>query len=331
MAVGIGDILRNSVKEKLARDEVVASMTVRLVRQIEIAQIAATAGFDTLYIDVEHASVSLETTSQICIAALAAGIAPFVRVPANTPEYISRVLDGGALGIIAPHVGSAEEARAVVDAAKFPPLGSRSAAGAGPHLQYRSFPVAEANAALNDATTVMVQFENAAAIARAEEIVAVPGVDMVMIGSNDLLADWGIPEQYESFRACARPMPRRSQPAASTASTSASAASPAGRRLSPSSSRWGALRLHRHRPRVPPRRLHRAGKAGPRHRGVRQFPPARSCSPSPGCGGGQGGGTGGLATNSPCLIAPQRPLPDSSPASGRGSGPRTRESLQRQN
>jgi 4-hydroxy-2-oxoheptanedioate aldolase len=131
-------------------------MTVRLVRQIEIAQIAATAGFDTLYIDVEHASVSLETTSQICIAALAAGIAPFVRVPANTPEYISRMLDGGALGIIAPHVGSAAEARAVVDAAKFPPLGSRSAAGAGPQLQYRAFPVAEANAALNDATTVMV-------------------------------------------------------------------------------------------------------------------------------------------------------------------------------
>jgi 4-hydroxy-2-oxoheptanedioate aldolase len=197
MAIGIGDILRNSVKEKLARDEVVASMTVRLVRQIEIAQIAATAGFDTLYIDVEHASVSLETTSQICIAALAAGIAPFVRVPANTPEYISRVLDGGALGIIAPHVGSAAEARAVVEAAKFPPLDSRSAAGAGPQLQYRAFPVAQANAALNDATTVMVQFENAGALARIEEIVAVAGVDMVMIGTNDLLADWGIPEQYE--------------------------------------------------------------------------------------------------------------------------------------
>ncbi|MBV9970199.1 MAG: aldolase, partial [Xanthobacteraceae bacterium] len=150
--------------------------------------------------DVEHASVSLETTSRICIAALAVGIAPFVRVPANTPEYVSRALDGGALGIIAPHVGSAEEARAVVDAAKFPPLGSRSAAGAGPHLQYRAFPVAEANAALNAATTVMVQLENAAALARAEEIVAVPGVDMAMIGSNDLLAEWGIPEQYESPR-----------------------------------------------------------------------------------------------------------------------------------
>src|SRR5215831_10341398 len=150
----VADILRNPVRDKLARGEVVASMTVRLVRNVEIASLAKTAGFDTLYIDVEHASVSLETTSQICIAALAAGIAPFVRVPANTPEYISRVLDGGALGIIAPHIGSAAEARAVVDAAKFPPLGSRSAAGAGPHLQYRSFPVAEANAALNDATMV---------------------------------------------------------------------------------------------------------------------------------------------------------------------------------
>src|SRR3984957_12524916 len=189
--MAIGDILRNNVKEKLARGEVVASMIVRLVRQIEIAQIAKTAGFDSIYVDMEHCSASFETTSQICMAALAVGIAPFVRVPANTPEYISRVLDGGALGVIAPHIGSAAEARAVVPAARFPPQGARSAAGALPHLGFRVLPVAEDNAALNDATTVMVQFENAAALARAEEIVAVPGVDMVMIGTNDLLAGWG--------------------------------------------------------------------------------------------------------------------------------------------
>jgi 2-keto-3-deoxy-L-rhamnonate aldolase RhmA len=191
------DFLRNNVKEKLARDEVAASMTVRLVRQPEIAQIAKTAGFDTIYVDMEHSSASIETTSQICMAALAVGIAPFVRVPANTPEYITRVLEGGALGIIAPHVGSADEARAVVQAAKFPPLGGRSVAGGLPHLHFRTFPVNEAFAALNDATTVMIQFENGAALGKAEEIVAVPGIDMVMIGTNDLLCDWGIPEQYE--------------------------------------------------------------------------------------------------------------------------------------
>src|SRR5262244_2072657 len=192
--VGIGEILRNNVKEKLARDEVVASMTVRLVRTVEIARIARTAGFDTIYVDLEHSSFSLDACSQICMAALEAGIAPFVRVPANTPEYITRVLEGGALGVIAPHIGSAEEARAVVKAAKFLPLGARSVAGGLPHLHFRTLPAAEAFAALNDATMVMVQFESAAALARAEEIVAVAGIDMVMIGTNDLLCDWGIPE-----------------------------------------------------------------------------------------------------------------------------------------
>jgi 4-hydroxy-2-oxoheptanedioate aldolase len=111
------DILRNNVKEKLKRGEVVSSMTVRLVRGIEIARIAKTAGFDMIYVDAEHSSFSLDTTGQICMAALEMGIAPFVRVPANTPEYISRVLDAGALGVIAPHIRSAEDARAVVAAA----------------------------------------------------------------------------------------------------------------------------------------------------------------------------------------------------------------------
>ena len=196
----ISDILRNNVKTKLARDEVVASMTVRLIRSIEIARIARTAGFDSLYVDLELSSFSLETCGQICMAAVEAGIAPFVRVPANTPDYISRVLEGGALGIIAPHVRSADEARAVVRAAKFAPLGERSNAGGLPHLHFRSFPAPEAYAALNEATMVIVQFESAAALDKTEEIVAVDGVDMVLVGLNDLLADWGLPGQYDHPR-----------------------------------------------------------------------------------------------------------------------------------
>jgi 4-hydroxy-2-oxoheptanedioate aldolase len=194
MTAKINEVLRNHVKEKLARGEVVASMTVRLVRGVEIARIARTAGFDTLYVDMEHSSFSLETTSQICIAALEVGITPLVRVPGL--NEVSRVLDTGALGVIAPHVQSADEARAYVKAAKFPPLGERSAAGPLPHLHYRSFPAAQADAALNDATTIIVQFESEQALARADEIAAVDGVDLVMVGSNDLLADWGLTGQY---------------------------------------------------------------------------------------------------------------------------------------
>src|SRR3954452_9981437 len=196
-AVLISDILRNNVKAKLARDEVVASMTVRLGRPLEITRVARTAGFNSLYVDLEHSSFSLETCGQICMAAVEAGIAPFVRVPANTPDYICRVLEGGALGIIAPHVRSADEAKAVVRAAKFSPLGERSNAGGLPHLHFRSFSAPEAYAALNEATMVIVQFESAAALDKTEEIVAVEGVDLVLVGLNDLVGDRGVRGQCD--------------------------------------------------------------------------------------------------------------------------------------
>src|SRR5262245_17863116 len=170
LEVAAGEILRNPVKEKLARGEVVASMTVRMVRTIEVARIAKTAGFDMLYIDLEHSPLSIDATGQICLASLDLGLMPAVRVPANTPEYIGRVLDAGALGIIAPHVRSAAEARAVVKAAKFPPLGERGNAAPLPHLHYRPVPNDQAMKALNDATMVIVQFESAEALDHADEI-----------------------------------------------------------------------------------------------------------------------------------------------------------------
>jgi 4-hydroxy-2-oxoheptanedioate aldolase len=194
--VALREILRNRVKEKLARDEVVASMTVRLVTHVEIARIAATCGFDTIYVDLEHSSFSLETTSQICVAALDAGIPAFVRVPANGPEYIARALDGGALGIIAPHIRSAAEAEDVVRMAKYPPRGTRSAGGPLAQYQYRGFPVPEANAAANDAVMVIAMMETREALDRVDEIAAVDGIDMLFIGTNDLCGELGIHGEY---------------------------------------------------------------------------------------------------------------------------------------
>jgi 2-keto-3-deoxy-L-rhamnonate aldolase RhmA len=195
--VPTADILRNPVKDKLARGEVVASMTVRMVRSTEIVRIAKTAGFDMLYIDLEHSPLSIESTSQICLACLDLGLMPAVRVPANTPEYIGRVLDAGALGIIAPHIRSAAEAREVVKATKFPPQGERGNAAPLPHLHYRSFAAADMVQAMNDASMVIVQFESAQALDHAEEIVAIDGVDIVLIGLNDYLADIGLAGQYD--------------------------------------------------------------------------------------------------------------------------------------
>lgn len=203
MPPALDEILRNNVKEKLARDEVVSSMMVRLVGGVEIARIAKTAGFDSFYIDMEHCSFSMETIGQVCMAAVETGITPLVRVPATTPEYIGRVLDGGAMGVIAPHVRSAGQARAVVRAARFTPLGDRSANSSLPQLQYRSFPAAEANAALNAATMVVIMMEAVDALEHVEEIAAVEGVDMLLIGTNDLTSEWGIPGQYDDPRVAA--------------------------------------------------------------------------------------------------------------------------------
>lgn len=194
---GIREILRNHMKEKLAAGQVVASMTVRLSRSIEIAPIAASAGFDTLYVDLEHNTLSIDTCCQICIAAQQTGVTPLVRVPANTPEYICRVLDGGAMGVILPHVRSAAEARAMVELVKFPPLGHRSAGGALSHYQYRSFPMKETYDAMNDATSLVVMMETKDALENVEEIIAVDGVDMLLIGSNDLCGELGITGQYD--------------------------------------------------------------------------------------------------------------------------------------
>ncbi len=191
------ELLRNGVKDKLARNEVVLSMTVKLVRTVEIAGIARTAGFDSIYIDVEHSSFSLDTTGQICMASLAVGITPFVRVPSIAPDCISRVLDGGALGVIAPHIQSPQDAARVVRAAKFPPLGDRSFTGSLPHLQFRTFPTTEMFEALNEATMVIVMIESAEALAAVDEIAAVDGVDMLFIGTNDLCSSLGIPGQLD--------------------------------------------------------------------------------------------------------------------------------------
>jgi 4-hydroxy-2-oxoheptanedioate aldolase len=175
MAYTPREFLRNSVKDKLAQNQVVASMIVRLVRTVEIAQIAKTAGFDSFYVDMEHNGFSFETTGQLCMAGLAAGIAPFV----------------------APHIHSAREAERVVRAAKFAPLGERSIAGGLPHLQFRTFPATETIGALNEATMVLIMIESTEALAEVDAIAAVEGVDVLFIGTNDLCSSLGIPGQLD--------------------------------------------------------------------------------------------------------------------------------------
>ena len=150
-------------------------MNLRLARSVDIAMVAKAGGYDALYVDMQHAPYSIETTATICAAALGIGITPLVRVPSHDPQWMSRVLDGGAQGVILPDVNTAAQAKAIVSACRFPPLGKRSVMGLGPALGYRAVPLSELNPKLNAETAVIVMLETAEGIENCEAIAAVDG------------------------------------------------------------------------------------------------------------------------------------------------------------
>jgi 4-hydroxy-2-oxoheptanedioate aldolase len=187
----------NIAKQKLSRDEIVLCMNVRQFRTADTAAIAREAGFDALYIEMEHTTLPLDTVSQICLAALNTGITPLVRVPPDyNAAFIARILDGGAMGIVAPHVNTAAQAMAIVDATKFPPLGHRSCSPMYPQTNFQVIPGAVASRLINEQTLVVVMLETPEAVGNAEEIAAVKGVDVLLIGTNDLCQEMGIPEKH---------------------------------------------------------------------------------------------------------------------------------------
>lgn len=156
------ELLRNPLKDKLSSGGVGLSLIVQKFTSIDIAIAAKTCGFDALYIDLEHSVISESDAAQICVASLMAGVTPLVRLPNHSPDVANRMLDSGALGVIAPHVNSAAQAKAIVDACKFAPLGSRSVSYQWPHLKYKPHADASAvRAAFNKATTVAVMIESA--------------------------------------------------------------------------------------------------------------------------------------------------------------------------
>ncbi|MGH6967589.1 MAG: HpcH/HpaI aldolase family protein [Stellaceae bacterium] len=183
---------RNPARARLAQGSLALGMGVRFARTAEIARLMRTAGYDWLFIDLEHGPGSLETTAQISVAALDAGIAPLIRVPHGQFDMATRALDAGGWGIVMPHVDNAEEARALVAHLKYPPLGHRSIVGGLPHYGYGGAKASEVATTLNAEMLIVAMVETPNAIANADSIAAVPGVDVLLIGTNDLALEMGI-------------------------------------------------------------------------------------------------------------------------------------------
>jgi 4-hydroxy-2-oxoheptanedioate aldolase len=192
--------VRNVARERLEQGHLSLGVGIRMTRSVEIAKAMTVAGFDWLFLDMEHGVMSLEACAQISVAALDAGIAPIARVPNGQYSIATRALDNGALGIVMPHVDTAAEAREVVEKLKYPPIGHRSVGGWGPHYHLGKLSTGDAVKALNAANLTVVMLETPTAIANVDEIASVPGVDVLLIGSNDLCAEMGIPGDFGNDR-----------------------------------------------------------------------------------------------------------------------------------
>lgn len=189
------EILTNAARDRLEKGELALGIGVRQARTVDIAPMMKAAGYDWLFLDLEHNSMDLDTAVQISVAALGVGIAPIARVPAGEFWLATRLLDGGALGIVMPHVETAAEAEAIAQRLRYPPQGHRSIAGGLPHLGYRAASFAETCAAIDRATFLVVMVESPRGVENADAIAAVPGIDSILVGTADLSLELGIPGQ----------------------------------------------------------------------------------------------------------------------------------------
>ncbi len=190
----------NHALERLRAGELALGVGLRQARTVDTGKVMRTCGFDWLFVDMEHNTMSIDTAVQICVAAQDAGITPLVRVPGFQHFHASRVLDGGAQGIVVPHVDTVEVARQMVSACRYPPVGHRSVTGALPQIDFESRPLADATPAINAATLLVLMIETPEAVENAESIAAIDGVDALLVGTNDLCMEMGIPGEVGHAR-----------------------------------------------------------------------------------------------------------------------------------
>lgn len=183
---GIPSVKTNGVKKALHEGRPQVGTWLSL-GSVVAARFLARTGLPWLTVDIEHSHTDIQTAAHMFGAIADAGCVPLARVSTGRHDLIKSVLDCGAMGIVAPMVMDADEARTIVAACKYPPHGNRSVGG-GLHSLNFATNADNYYRRANDEILVIIQTEHIQAVERAEEIYSVPGVDAVFVGPNDLMA-----------------------------------------------------------------------------------------------------------------------------------------------
>lgn len=160
----------------------------------DVAEVLGHAGFDWVLIDQQHAAVGPAQMLELVRAVDSSGAAPIVRIPANTPEHYVYALDAGAHGVMVPMVEDRGAAEAAVHAFSYPPDGARSIGGYRAHL---AFGMSRSEYLAKPPARLILQLEHRRAIENIDEIAAVPGIDVLFVGPQDLSASYGLPPSLD--------------------------------------------------------------------------------------------------------------------------------------
>jgi 4-hydroxy-2-oxoheptanedioate aldolase len=186
----------SKIKAKLKRDEPVLLTTLHLIDP-SLYELAGLMGFDGIWMDLEHHGYSVETAMTLMRAARVGSTDIMARPAKGEFMRMGRLLEAGAQGIMYPRCDNADEAREVVSWAKFAPLGRRGIDSANADNPYCTMPLEEYVRAANEQTFLVVQLEDPNAVANAESIAAVEGVDVLFFGYGDFSVLSGIPGQFD--------------------------------------------------------------------------------------------------------------------------------------
>jgi 2-keto-3-deoxy-L-rhamnonate aldolase RhmA len=184
---------RNLMKEKLRAGKPVYGVSV-MIPSPQIVEMIAAAGFDWVLLDCEHGTITLESVELMAMAAEASGITAIARPVSRSAEHILQVLDRGVMGVQVPHINTAADAREVVAAVKFHPLGKRSiAAGTRAAVYDAHGSLTDYVKAANDATLIAVQIEDKEAVDNLDQLLKIDDIDVFFVGPSDLSQSMGFP------------------------------------------------------------------------------------------------------------------------------------------
>lgn len=180
--------MSGSLKDRLKEGEVLLGAWCMIPGALT-AEILASSGYDWVLVDMQHGCMDYETAVEMIRAIDLSGVTPIVRVPWNEPGIIGRMLDAGAMGIVAPMIQTPDDAARLVEACLYPPAGRRSLGpirvGVRDGVSYF--------AGANDRVMVIPMIETIEALDTVEAIAAVPGVDALLVGPFDLSIALGLP------------------------------------------------------------------------------------------------------------------------------------------